>query len=320
MHWKLKAVLQNSLGCLPSRLSYEAHYRLQRAFGGLRTIDPVPKLRAGLRICEMLATHGRAPTGGTFLEVGTGRRINAPIVFWLLGADSVVTVDLHPYVRPELVREDLAYIARHAAEIRDVLASPHFDERRYRALLDFANSNDDWNLSDLLELCRIRYIAPGDATRLDLEPSSVDFHVSYTVLEHIPPPVLEKILHEASRVLRPQGLLAHWVDHSDHFSHDDSSISSINFLQYTDCEWHAIAGNRYTYMNRLRVDDMRALYERCRQHIVAIDPVVDEEALSVLRKDGLKLADRFRAKSAEALCTSSAWFVSRPDAANWQGG
>ena len=50
------------------------------------------------------------------------------------------------------------------------------------------------------------------------------------------------------------------VDYSDHFSHSDQTISSINFLRYSDDEWQRYAGNRYMYMNRLRHDDVLALF------------------------------------------------------------
>ena len=84
-------------------------------------------------------------------------------------------------------------------------------------------------------------------------------HISYTVFEHIPAPILSDILSEAQRVLRPSGLAIHLIDYSDHFAHSDASISAINFLQYDDAAWSRLADNPYMYMNRLRADDYPAL-------------------------------------------------------------
>ena len=39
-------------------------------------------------------------------------------------------------------------------------------------------------------------------------------------------------------MLSPQGLALYYIDLSDHFSHDDHSISAINFLQFSDEQWH----------------------------------------------------------------------------------
>ena len=55
--------------------------------------------------------------------------------------------------------------------------------------------------------------------------------------------------------VKPTGLLLHMVDHSDHFSHADSSLSPIHFLQFSDAQWQRYAENRYSYVNRLREDD-----------------------------------------------------------------
>jgi hypothetical protein len=56
--------------------------------------------------------------------------------------------------------------------------------------------------------------------------------------------------------VRAGGLFVHFIDHSDHFSHSDATISPINFLKHCESDWQGYAGNRYMYMNRLRHDDM----------------------------------------------------------------
>ncbi len=68
------------------------------------------RCRAGTTVVKLIEDHGRSACGSTFLEVGTGRRIGMPLTYWLLGADKVVTVDLNPYLKEELVRDDIAYI------------------------------------------------------------------------------------------------------------------------------------------------------------------------------------------------------------------
>jgi hypothetical protein len=65
----------------------------------------------------------------------------------------------------------------------------------------------------------------------------------------------EKIINEGNRILSEEGLFVHLIDCSDHFSHNDKSISRINFLQYNVTQWNKLAGNRYVYVNRLRHDD-----------------------------------------------------------------
>src|SRR3990170_3571870 len=106
MNWRLKARVQNAIALLPSSLSYSAYYWLQRHLGALRRVNPSSRLSAGMEVCKRIQNAGRSPVGSTFLEGGTGWRVNTPLAFWLAGAEKVITADLNPYLKEELVRED----------------------------------------------------------------------------------------------------------------------------------------------------------------------------------------------------------------------
>jgi hypothetical protein len=56
-----------------------------------------------------------------------------------------------------------------------------------------------------MELTKIRNYSPSDAAATGLAQGSVDAHLFYTVFEHIPAVVLERIPNEASRVLSGRG-------------------------------------------------------------------------------------------------------------------
>ena len=307
MKWKAKAQLQHAVSLLPPSLSYSVYYWIQRHFGELRKVNPVTRLTAGIGVCKRIKQFGRTPIGGTFLEVGTGRRINTPVAYWLNGARKIITVDLNPYLKEELVREDIAYIAENKEKIKRLFDN-YFFEDRFRSLLDLANG--EWHLSDLLELCKVDYLAPQDAANLPVSAGSVDFHTSYTVLEHIPPDILKLILQEGKRVITTNGLFIHRIDCSDHFSHSDRSLSSINFLQYNEQEWNKIAGNRYMYMNRLRVDDFQQLLQESSHRILDIEPDRDLTAVELIKNGNLKLSNRFKDKSDEVIATIGFWIVS----------
>ncbi len=306
MNWKLKATLQNAIALLPSSGSYAAYYWIQRHFGALRQLNPVSRLVAGVDVSKRIEQIGRSPVGGVFLEVGTGRRINTPLAFWLMGADRVLTVDLNPYVKEELVREDLNYIREHREEV-ERLFEGRIHGGRLDELVEFAAGK--WQLADLLQRCRIDYLAPADASQLPIPAQSVDFHTSFTVLEHIPPHVIEAILQEGSRIVKSDGVFIHHVDCSDHFSHSDRTISPIHFLQFSDDRWSKIAGNRYAYMNRLRVDDLGALFQAAGQEILLDQRQLDPAIPELLEKERLRLDERFAGKAAEVLAATRVWIV-----------
>ncbi|AOH36642.1 methyltransferase domain-containing protein [Luteimonas sp. JM171] len=310
MYWMIKAGIQNSVALLPGPISHRVYYAIQRRFGGLRSIQVEDKLRQGVEVAGHAARNGLEVAGARVLEVGTGRRLNLPLSLWLQGAREITTVDLHTYLRPELVQEDLRQIRDQRGRV-EALFGPRLDRARLRKLLVLA---DNFNLDRLLDVCSIRYLSPADAANLALADGAIDLHVSYEVFEHIPGATLEAILREGARVLSAQGLLVHYIDFSDHFSHSDPAIGPINFLQYGDRAFGLLAGNRYMYMNRLRLDDFRGLYARAGQRVLEQVAAPDSETAGRLAQGQLKLAPAFAAKSHDVLATLNAWLVSRPEA------
>jgi SAM-dependent methyltransferase len=317
LNWRLKARVQNAVARLPESVSYPAYYWIQRRFGGLRHVDPIKGFRKFVNAAERLERVGASPVGAEILEIGTGRQINTPLAAWLCGAGSITTVDLNPYLKEELVRESIGRIARRVDEIRALLG-PRLQPDRLEALVGLAGGS--WRLGELLELCRIRYLAPADAGRLDVPEGSYDFHLSFNVFEHVTPAALAAILREGNRVLREGGLFVHRVDYSDHFSHKDPSISPVNFLQYSAKEWDRIAGNRFMYMNRLRVDDFLQLFRDAGHDILVAESDVNREVEALLAGGGFTLAREFRAKPAQVLATTGSWFVTRRAARDARGG
>lgn len=312
MQWKTKAVLQMAIAALPSKASYAVYYALQRRFGGLRSVEPASRLLSGIQTWKRIARH-RDPRDGVFLEVGTGRIPLAPLAYWLMGAREVVTIDLNRYLKSELLEECIRAMAsdpaRHEALFGDLLVPSRFAE-----VVRFGRASE-FSSERFLAACGIRYVAPGDAAETGLEPGSIDFHTSYTVFEHIPTFILERILREGSRVVRSDGLFVHMVDYSDHFAHEDSSIAPVHFLRFSERTWNLVAGNRYMYMNRLRHDDFLDLYARCGHRILEAETEVDPRSLDLLGRGAQPLDGRFAGKSREILATTSSWIVSEASGA-----
>ncbi len=307
MKWKLKAFIQNTVAYLPDETSYSMYYWIQRHFGGLRRVNPTRKLQDGINTWKRILQQNQEPTGKVFFEVGTGRMPLVPMAFWLMGAGSTITVDLNPYMKEELVRESLQYLAKHREPIAELFGSL-LDTARFASLLDLAQ-RPSYSLADVLEHCQIKYIAPGDAAKTDLSGNRIDYHTSYTVFEHIPREILHAILTEGNRLMRPGGLFVHRIDYSDHFSHSDKSISAINFLQFNEKSWDKYAGNRYMYQNRLRHDDYLQLFESVGQRLLATEPDRNPKLAELVQSGALALDDRFKSKPADILSITGSWIV-----------
>jgi len=315
MRWIVKSWIQSCVGRLPESVSRPVYFRLQRHFGNLRRnrINPTSRLLFGMDICQQIRAHGRSPRGADFMEVGTGWRLNTPLACWLCGARSILTMDLNPYLRFSLIKEDLRYLQQHQEKLRARLLSEYgdlLDLSRWRQLVAYQPTT----LEAFLAFCGITYRSPADARHTDCRPDSVDFHLSCNVFEHIPQQDLRAILKEANRVTKPSGLLLHLVDHTDHFSHADPRLSPIHFLQFSDAEWKRYAGDRYAYVNRLREDDYISLFEECGQELRAVrsqpDAIVEE-----CLKRGFTVDARFHGKSPETLSRLTSLFVVAPQSA-----
>ncbi|HVF86765.1 MAG TPA: class I SAM-dependent methyltransferase, partial [Pyrinomonadaceae bacterium] len=159
-------------------------------------------------------------------------------------------------------------------------------------------------LAELLRLTGIEYHSPADATRLPFSDRSFDFHISNTVLEHVPGDIISGILSEARRVLTPEGLLIHFIDPSDHFSHDDNSITAVNFLQFDQRAWDGLAGNQFMYHNRLRSHQHLELFERAGVRVLRQEKQIDDVALSALQ-NGFHLDENFKSLAPEELAITT---------------
>jgi SAM-dependent methyltransferase len=309
MNWKRKALIQNAISILPSSLSYDLYYWLQRNFGGLKVDDPMNRFAAGIKTWNIIKGLGYDPKEKTFFEVGTGRVPVIPLAYWLMGAHQTITVDLNIYLKPDLISECINQINNRAKDIEHLFGDLIVKERLDN-LLSLCEASV-FSIDSFLDLTNIRYLAPCDASQMGLDDNSVDFHTSFTVFEHIPYSILQKILKEGNRIVKSNGLFVHQFDYSDHFSHSDSSISPINFLQYSDSSWAKYASNRYMYMNRIRHDDFISILHSSDQNILVDEPFVNSEILEMLESKKFEVHEKFKSKSNRTLAITSGWTASQ---------
>ena len=305
MQWRYKAAVQNLVGVLPPAIGNPVYYFILSRYGGLRDSSPMSRLQAGAEIARRIYDSGRTLESKTVLEVGTGYQLNLPLSLWLCGASQITTVDLNRYLKPKLVMADVEYVRDHQQDLCDLysgLPATRCVKDRLEQLISCVS------FEDLLATTGVRYLAPADAMHLDLDAETIDYHISFTVLEHIPPSVLRGIFDEGRRLRGPAACLCTTLTLPDDFAHSDDSISSINFLQFSESEWEGLAGNRFMFHNRLRMDDFRALLLDSGLEILSLDGQVDESAIKVM-KQGFALSERFRAKDLATNATMDGWLI-----------
>lgn len=266
--WHLKALLQKSFSLLPGghRLNtlmqkyvtrgldlndQHLHYKLTHAGDHYRHFRQSGKLDRPEGLAQF-----------SLLELGTGWYPIVPVCFFLIGFGRILSYDINSWLTKDSLRECIRRLlaAVDSGSLFDYLPEPAIDDRRLATL---RRLHADWDRTAFAEILQTLHFQArvADVSELDLAADSVDFICSNNTFEHIYPAPLERILAQLQRVLVPGGTMSHFIDMSDHFSHLDASISSLNFLRFSRRAWARI-DNSIQPQNRLRLSDFRRAYAR----------------------------------------------------------
>ncbi|MEV4349827.1 methyltransferase domain-containing protein [Actinoplanes sp. NPDC049596] len=306
MRWTTKARIQRICAAAPG--GDVAYRQIQRRLGRLAP-DPFRRLPQHAEMMRRLTGLGLTLDGLRCLEIGTGHLPVAPIAMYLCGAREVVTVDLHRRLQPDLTRAMLHKLVDSEDQLLRLYegtVAPLTLRARLRVIADLADRP-----RELFRRIGVRYLAPGDASRMPEPDGSFDLSFSMTVLEHVTPRALRAILAESHRLLGRDGLAAHLIDPSDHFAHQDPGITRINFLRYSAREWLRIAGNEYAYCNRLRAPQLIRMFTDAGFGLERCDRVVDPASRAAV--DGaFPVHPDFEAFDPVDLCTTELTVYARP--------
>jgi hypothetical protein len=282
---------------------------LQRRFGTL-DVDPSSRLDDFMEMAKWLENDGIEIDGARVVEVGTGHMPTMSLLFALGGA-SVTTVDQNRRLQWDLTSGVVSWLVEHRGEVVGALPTEALRERFDERIGIIEELSDS---TETLEALGVEYIAPGDPSELSFGDGEVDVHFSTTELEHLSKGVLAETLIEASRVVGDSGVALHFVDLSDHFAHQDETISEVNFLQFSESEWDRLAGNQYSYCNRLYVSDYTRMIGDAGLVVTRDDREVDERSKQAL-SDGMQTDDAFANMETDELATTSYRSMARGGAA-----
>jgi hypothetical protein len=304
--WWLKAGLQGVMSVLPAstRLNYFFQRRVSKGLRLNQRFFDI-KLADCKRHLEHYALARGSAAGGlppTVLELGTGWQPVVPIALYLCGVERVISVDKVGLLRPQLVREVIAFFLNNAATHGPTPYFPFKPERLagLKAALDA--SDVIVHLSALGVMFTV-----ADARRLEASADEIALIISNNTLEHIPLDVMQAIFAAFRRIATPRTVMSHFIDLADHYSYFDRGITPYNFLKISGWSWW-IFNNSLQYQNRLRVREYRQLH-----HDTGFD-VIHEENTSADPNcaAGLQLAAAFKGYSLEELCVTGSWMVSVP--------
>ena len=303
MHWRTKAHILAILSRIPAG---SALYHTLQRLGGTNRLSPCEGVGRALELVGLIDEAGGRLEGSVVLEVGTGWRPFVPMIFHLLGAERIISLDINPWLNrgyaletAKVLEGQLPRIATAARVDLELLQS------RYRQAMA-----EQGSLPNILAAWGIDYRYPADARATDLPERSVDIVVSSNVLEHIPLEIQRDIHRESLRILVPGGLMAHRYNPGDHYAEGGKgTVHTANFLQFSPRDWHWYGGSGLAYHNRLRATDYDAMFASIGCEVRVRRTRVDERALEHLRAGRPALHADYARYSLEDLATDYMWLV-----------
>ena len=297
MKWQDKARVMQICANLPK--GDNLYKLLQSTFGRLND-NPLSRINMQAEMTRWIRQQDMPLKDCTVFEVGTGHKPVVPIGFFLSGVDKVITVDLNRRLDFNLLKKTLLWMVLNRQYIESIYNKfTHSTVLNQR--LNLLQKLQDKPQQFLVE-ANIQYLAPTDAAATRLHNNSVDYHISTTVLEHIPINIIKNIFVEAKRILKNNGAVIHFIDLSDHFQHQDKSINKINFLQYSEEEWLKLAGNQFAYCNRLRASEFVHIFNDLSFKTIRSEIEVDNESIISIN-NSFMVNNKFSHYRVDDLCT-----------------
>ncbi len=268
--WIMKAVVQKAISVMPA--GHRVNGVLQRHVTRRQRLTAKSLDTKLGRTRDHLEGYAEF-AGGTpraVLELGTGWFPVVPVAMSLSGVERVHSVDITSHVTPENLAAAAGRVLE-AAEENPERFGPWPDEERMGSLREILDASDGPPpVDDVAEVLGIDFIV-GDAATVDLPDESIDLIVSNNTLEHIPEPVIRRLLVRFRGLVAPDGVMSHFIDLSDHFAHLDRSITIYNFLRFSERQWRWI-DNDIQPQNRMRCRDHQRMQEELGFQIVRTDP------------------------------------------------
>lgn len=250
MHWKIKASLQkilhftnigDRLNHIPATLvkDYHKNVCLYQFYECIRKFEASQ--------IQLNTTQSKAA-----LEIGTGYSLISPVVLYLLGFDTIVTVDISKDASIKTFQKQVRFLQEKSL-LQTIAKYSKFElsdiTQKVQQLQKFQT------LEHVCSFCNIKYIPKYTLEAIENVSNSFDYICSQVVFEHIPPAFLEKLFIKMKAWLTEDGCAVHTINFIDHFTNpgffQDKNISEFNFLKYSDKQWHFWAGNDIAYTNRL---------------------------------------------------------------------
>jgi len=246
-----------------------------------RTRKGLPEnyINRGRSLLELIRKHNIIQSGDSLLELGTGW-VHWESVFLRLFYDvSITGFDVWD-------NRQLAPFKLYFSQLKGVIdtaldLTPSVRERVHSLLDSIASVN---SYDELYHLLGFKYMVEPGGTLHRLQDGSFNVIYSCNVMEHINAEILPEYVRDFNRLLKPGGYSVHTIDLGDHISDYTKSVSSKNYLKYSDKTWKRYFENDVQYFNRVQRPDWLNLFEKAGLELIWEEPKITTINFSVNEK------------------------------------
>jgi SAM-dependent methyltransferase len=306
--WILKACVQRAVGAFPA-----AHFwnELLKQYISQSQNFTDEKFNDRLDACRIHLEHFRSHAEPIrdrieVIELGTGWFSVVPIGLWLCGADKVRTYDIVKHLTSARLTATLQKFVETFDDGTLMDRLPGVDAGRAKQLASLVENACRVAPEELLQRIGVEYIVE-DFVRNRIPPGAIDLIISYAVFEYLHTDLIHEYFEEFRRILRPGGVMSHWIDLSDEYAYFDSKITPYNFLRFSPQSWRWI-NNPLIPLNRMRISDFRRVIGQAGFRIVD-EKIRQGEEADLAR---VPLAEEFRVYPTDELLALDAWLVCMP--------
>ena len=317
--WRVKVAIQNIISLLPKSIGFKINkIFVEIAIGDInQRIDYHKRILKGLRNIEILYRElNFSLSGKTVLELGTGWHGIDLLIFYLLGANKIITIDHYAHLRIDVCLNAIKHFQN--SEYLNLLLKLKYSENRMTQLMEISKRTINLNIKFFLELMRIQYliVSASEYKKLPIKKNySIDLFYSESVLQRIPVKYLSDIMQMVGcSCMKNNAVAFHRTDQKDinAQAHVDTNLWALEYLKYSDFIFELFISGYLNYQNRLRESDFLCLLQESGVQIAYLKSFCNKKDMERLKN--FPLAKKFRNKNIEDLAIKQSIIVGKKEA------
>jgi hypothetical protein len=276
------------LSFLPNGFDYKIYSFFGKKYLNTNNFDPSTRINKGIDNINLIKEKaGFDIEGKSVLEFGTGAHGIDLILFYINGADCIVSFDHVQHLNIDIIKKTIGYLR----DNNDMIAGRlEINKSIVRSRINnLLLVNNLYSFCKMINASLYEGIVPDQEKFID---SKFDIVYSESCLQRIPLKQFKSILHILQNITSLKSVSFHRLDTKDFNSIYYPKLWCLRYLKYSDFYWNLITSQKFNNQNRLRECEFIDLFEQNNFYPLHIESVVTKDDIDKVK--AMKLATRFK--------------------------